>query len=50
MTPTQYLLMMTPMLGERTVFTKLKTPVSTAKMVASMWAGVIFAKRTKVGS
>jgi hypothetical protein len=32
------------------VFTKLKTPVSTAKMVASKWAGVIFAKRTKVGS
>ena len=38
------------MFGESTVFTKLKTPVSTAKTVASTWFGVIFANNTRVGS
>ena len=50
MTPTNSLFKRMPMLGERTVFTKLKTPVNTAKTVASTWFGVIFAKRTRVGS
>jgi hypothetical protein len=39
-----------PILAERTSDTKFYNPVNTAKTVASILLGVIFAKRTKVGS
>lgn len=38
-----------PMLGEITIALRLKIPVKRAKTVASMFGGVILAKRTRTG-
>ena len=36
-------------MGEMTMLLRLKTPVNSANTVASMFKGVIFAKRTSTG-
>ena len=48
-TPTNYSLIHTPTIGAKTLFAKLVVPVKKAKTVPSIFAGVIFAKRAKVG-
>ena len=48
-TPTNFSLIHTPIIGDRTLFARLVVPVRNANTVPSIFGGVILAKRARVG-